>query len=337
LLAGLACAQTAPPVAPGAKPESAAVQAPVKVVAPEETVLTVKGVCADTSKQGAECKTAISRAQFERIADALQPNMSPPIRRQLATAYTRALLMSAAAEKRGLDKTPKFEQMLAFYRMQILSGELSRTLQEESAKLTDADYQEYYSKNAPNFEQADLLKIFVPRIKQFTNPKPDTKPADIQAQQAASEEGMTKFAAALRDRAAKGEDFDKLQKEAFAEAGLKGTAPDTKVNKARRTTLPPKHAAVFDLKAGEVSELVSDPSGHYIYKVVSKQTMPLDSVKDEIRGTLSAQRYRDAMQVFQKSDNAELNDAYFGPGPRAPMPMPARGGKAPAKDDQDPD
>jgi hypothetical protein len=340
LLAGLACAQTAPPAtaaAPGAKAETAAVQAPVKVVAPEETVLTVKGICADSSKQGADCKTAISRAQFEKLADALQPNMSPPIRRQLATAYTRALLMSAAAEKRGLDKTPKFEEMIRFYRMQVLSGELSRTLQEESGKLTDADYQEYYSKNAPNFEQADLLKIFIPRAKQVTSPKPDAKAADIQAQQKASEEEMTKFAATLRERAAKGEDFDKLQKDAFAEAGMKGTSPETKINKARRTTLPPKHAAVFDLKAGEVSELISDPGGHYIYKVVSKQTMPLDSVKDEIRGTLSAQRYRDAMQGFQKADNADLNDAYFGVGPKAPTTMPARGGKAPAKDDQDPD
>ena len=69
------------------------------------------------------------------------------------------------------------------------------------------------------------------------------------------------------------------------------------MEKVRRTSLPPGHQAVMELKEGEVSEVISDPSGNYIYKMVSKETMPLDSVKTEIKNTISAQRPTSTMSV----------------------------------------
>ena len=331
---------SAPPAARGAKAEQSVSappdKAPEKTVRPDDTVLTVKGVCADSSKQGDDCKTTLTRAQFDKLADALQPNMPPAIRRQLANVYSRMLLMTAAAEKRGLDKQPKFDETMRFARMQILSQEFSRALQEDANKLTDQDFGEYYGKNAANFEQAEFLRVFVPLTKQIDNPKPDMKDSEVQAQRKAGEAELDKVAAELRARAAQGEDFDKLEKEAFAAAGLKGTPPDPKMSKVRRTSLPPKHGVVLDLKPGEVSQLISDPSGHYFYKMVSKETLPLDSVKEEIRNTLSAQRYRDSMKPYQNSDNAELNDAYFAPAPKAPAPPPVRGTKPEDEGENDP-
>ena len=344
LLASIALAQAAPPAptvsnsAAGPQASPASSKAPETKVGPTDTVLTVKGFCADSTKQGDDCKTAVNKEQFEKLADALQPNMSPAIRRQLATAYARMLVMSAAAEKRGLDKTPKFDQMLGFARMQILSQELSRALQEEAGKIPDADLEAYYTRNAPAFEEASFVRIYIPLNKQIANPKPNMKDTEIQAEQKAGEEAMKKVAAGLRARAANGEDPDKLQKEAFAAAGLKGTQPNTRMDKVRRSTLPPAHVGVLDLKPDQVSDLISDSSGHYIYKLLSKQTMPLDSdkVKQEIRNTLSSQRYKDSMQSFQ-AGNAELNDAYFGPARNPALPMPPRGPKPADQPAADPD
>jgi hypothetical protein len=139
LLAGLVFGQTAPPAPPpaaGAKAEqsvtAAADKAPEVKVGPDDTVITLKGFCADATQQGDACKTAITRAQFEKLAEALQPNMPPAIRRQLATAYSRMLRMSTAAEKRGLEKGASFEEKMNFARMQILSQELSRALKSKS-------------------------------------------------------------------------------------------------------------------------------------------------------------------------------------------------------------
>lgn len=371
LLGSLTYGQAAPPMTPaaGTKPEQnapattgqppAAGQAPATTekapeakapeVGPNDTVITIKGFCPGSSDQGDACKTVITRAQLEKLADALQPNMSPAIRRQLATRYSWALRMSAEAEKRGLDKQPAFEEKMKWARMQILSQELSAALQADSAKITDADVEDYYKKNESSYEQATLVRIFVPKTKEIkpatattktgtktgtsagTTTKPgatatakSTTPAQpTEAQKKAGEEAMKKLAGTLRERAVKGEDPDTLQKAAYAAAGLPGV-PSTKLDKQRRANLPPAHQSVMDLKPGEVSEVITDAnSGFYIYKMVSKETLSLEAATPEIRKLLSSQRYRDAMQSYQS--NVDLNDAYFGPARSPGMPMPPRG------------
>jgi parvulin-like peptidyl-prolyl isomerase len=356
LLAGLAYGQAAPPATPpaaGVKAEQGASAAPDKApevkVGPDDPVITVKGFCADATLQGDACKTVVTKAQFEQLIEALQPGMAPPMRRQLATSYSGLLRRSAAAEKRGLDKGPKFDLLMSFARMQILSLEVTRAVQEESSKVSDADIEDYYKKNEASYEQATFARIVIPRAKQInppvTTPKPDEKagasptptPPPTEEQKKAAEEAMTKLAADLRARALKGEDPDTLQKEAYADAGLPGNAPSTKVEKARRTALPPAHQAVMDLKVGEVSEVISDPNGsHYIYKLVSKETLPLETAKADIQKIISSQRNRDAMQAFQ--GNVDLNEAYFGPGRNPAMPPPRpMAPRAPDQPRSDPD
>jgi hypothetical protein len=350
LLAGLACGQAAPsatPPAAGAQAEPSPAATPNKAaevkVAPNDTVITIKNFCAaSSSQQGEACKTVITREQFEKVADAVQAKMSPALRRQVATSYSLMLKRAAAAEKRGLDKGPAYEEKMALARMQILSQELGRALQEDSGKVTDAEIEDYYKKNEASYEQAAFERIFVPRTKQIVphaapakagaNPdlkNPDLKnpglknpgtkattgsapPPPTEAQKKAAEAAMKKLAGEIQARAVKGEDPDKLQKEAFAAAGLPNNASNTKMEKVRRISLPANHQVVMDLKPGEVSAVISDPNGAcYIYKLESKETMPLDTVKAEIRNQISSQRYRDSMQSFQS--NVELNDAYFGP------------------------
>lgn len=355
LLVSSAYGQAAPPApapAAGTKTEQSASATTDKGaetgVGPGDTVITLKSFCSDSAQQGDACKTVISRAQFEKLADALQPGMSPAIRRQLATRYSWMLKMSAAAEKRGLDKKPTFEEKMNFARMQILSQELSNALQEDSGKVPDADTEEYYKKNESSYEQASFARIFVPRAKQIVNTaakpeagakdsaKPSAPQPPTEAQKKAAEEAMKKVAADLRARAVKGEDPDKLQKEAFTAAGIPSSTSNTKVEKMRRNTLPANHQTVMDQRPGEVSEVITDPnSGYYIYKLVSKETLSLETVTPEIRKIISSQRYRDSMQGFQS--NVDLNDAYFGPTRNPAMPPPPRGAKPPAEHAEDPD
>jgi parvulin-like peptidyl-prolyl cis-trans isomerase-like protein len=285
----------------------------------DDAVITVNGFCSDPAAQpGTACKTVITRAQFEKLADALQPGMSLSLRLKVANAYARNLRMSAAAEKRGLDKTPAFEEEMRYARMQLLAQDLTRALQAEANNITDADLEEYYTKNRSSYEQATLARIFVPRSKQSDAAQGERE----EAQTKADEEEMTKVAAELRVRAAKGEDPDKLQIEAYTKAGIPRTDSDTKMEKVRRAALPPQHEAVMDMKPGEVSEVFSDPGGaHFIYKMISKQTLTLEAVKMEIRGAISSQRYRDSTKSFQ--GDVVFSDAYFNP-PGKPAVPPER-------------
>jgi hypothetical protein len=335
--------------------EPGAVTAPDKApevkVGPDDTVITLRGFCSDSKLTGPACQTTITRAQFEKLAEALQPNMSSPLRRQLATRYSMGLKMATEAEKRGLDKQASFEEKMYFARLQILSQELSSALQTDSGKVSDADVEEYYKKNLPSYEQATFKRIIVPRTKQLTGPAASAKPGDkagakndsasgpppapTEEQKKAAEEEMTKLADSLRARAAKGEDPDKLQKEAYEAAGLNGNTVNTKLENQRRSSLPPTHQAVMDLKSGEVSQVISDPnSGHYIYIMVSKEALSLEKVTPDIRKLISSQRYRDSMQSFQK--DVDLNDAYFGPTRNPGVPLPPKG-RPPADHAPDPD
>lgn len=329
LLASLAYGQTA-----------ATDQAPEVKVGPDDAVITMNGFCVHPAQPGKACKTVITRAQFEKLTEALQPGMSLSLRLNVANSYARNLRMSAAAEKRGLDKTPAFEEELRFARMQLLAQDLSHALQADANNITDADLQDYYQKNESSYEQATVARIFVPRAKQIVPAQEEdedagsadaqsavTPKAEEAAQQKAAEEAMTKIAGDLRARTVNGEDPDKLQIEAYTEAGFPRTTANTKMEKVRRATLPPRHETVFDLKPGEVSEVFSDPGGaHFIYKMISKQTLTLEDVKAEVRSAISSQRYRDSMKSFQ--GDVVFSDAYFNPpGNPATPPQQIRRGK----------
>src|ERR1700733_13319210 len=93
LLVSLTYGQAPTPMTPaaGAKPEQNAPAAPAPAVAapapeakapeigPNDTVITIKGFCPGSSEQGDACKTVITRAQLDKLADAMQPKMSPPL------------------------------------------------------------------------------------------------------------------------------------------------------------------------------------------------------------------------------------------------------------------
>jgi len=295
---GLVCQQSAQPATPPVAAQGAA----EAIVAPEDPVITLNGFCADSGQQGSACRTVITRAQFDKLAEALQPGMPLPLRLTVANAYARNLKMSAAAEKRGLDKTAEFEEEMRYARMQLLSQDLNHAVQQEADNISDAEVGNYYQKNQASYEQASVARIFIPHAKQDAT----------LAQTNSAEAKMTRVAAELRARAVSGEDPDKLQIEAYRQAGIARETVSTHIDNVRRASLPPAHEAVMDLKAGEVSEVFSDPQGaHFIYKMLSKRSLAIEDVRTEIRAAISSRRYRDAMKNYQ--GEVVFNDAYFNP------------------------
>ncbi|HZW96810.1 MAG TPA: peptidylprolyl isomerase [Candidatus Eremiobacteraceae bacterium] len=352
-------AQPGTPPAPAspAQPPSAANKAPAEPeeVAESAVVLTIKGVCptaplktgtasktaagkttSATTKKPADCKTEITRAQFEKIASGLSPSVTPQLKRQLEGALPRFMAMSEAAKAKGLDKSPRFQETMKVVRMQVLTQELQRTVQEEADNVPPSEIAGYYKKNPEAYEQFSLDRLFIPRFKQaeaeekedakapekLTEELQKAKEAAEKTKREQGEQDLNKLADSVRERAAAGEDFIKLQKEAFEAAGTKVDNPTVNLPKVRRTGLPPAHAAVFDLKVSEVSAVISDNGGHYIYKVVTKEVLPLDDqIKAEIHNKLKSERMKEMMDKYTNSFEAVPNEAYFGP-PVAPGARP---------------
>jgi hypothetical protein len=315
----------APPAAKATSQANGNVSGPAAVEA-NAPVITISGLCdkpaADKGK-AADCKTVVTRAEFEQLINVVAPTMAPPQRKQLATQYGTALVMVHKAHEIGLDQGPKFQELMRVARISVLTKELSQSLQEEAAQISDKDIEAYYHKNEPAFQEVDLQRIFIPRSKQIaeSKDKDKDKPSDDDAKkrQQESEETLKKLADTLRTRAAAGEDFEKLQAEAVGASDLKANPP-TKLGMVRRTSLPPDQAEIFNLKAGETSQLLTTPNGYLIYKVGEKDTLPLDKVREEITSTMRSQRMQDSLQTIQQSATPELNEKYFAEGPAASGP-----------------
>lgn len=311
--------------------EMPAPKVPSSQVPPTAAVITVQGLCpASATSAGktatrtrtaakpassAECKTVITRAQFERLADALNPQMPLPTKRQLAEAYPRLLLFGQKAREMGLDKEPEFQEMMRFATLQLLAQNLTRNLQKKAGNIPETEVAKYYQDNPTRFQQVELLRIFIPKSKQHAPEAGSAAPA--KADTAADQAAMKAVAEKIHTEAAAGGDFQKLQQEAFAAAGINSQSPNVNLGKLTREGLPTNQQQVFELQAGKVSELLDDPGGYYIYKVVSKQMIPLDQAKGEIHNFLEQQSFRKQMEAMIGSVKPELNQAYFaGPGPR---------------------
>jgi len=322
LLAGFAWAQT-PPAKPDSVPSDKGAAAPAAqaaTVAPDAAVITIQGMCDNSDKSAADCKTVITRTQFEHLVDTVAPKLPPPARKQFANRYARALIMSREAEKEGLDKTPRFQEMVELTRLQLLQQALGQSIQEKAADISDKDIDDYYKANQPVYEEFQLLKVYVPRNKEPLPGSPKLSEAAQKKRDEVNQAAMKKLAESIRTRLAAGGDADALQKEAYATAHFKMAPPTTKLDHMRRNMLPPSQASVFELKPGEVSLVLDDESGFLIFKMVGEDELPLDKVHDEIRNQIRTKRMEEGMQAAEKSATLELNEAYFGVPQMAPMP-----------------
>ena len=334
-------AQSAPPPQPAQGP-AASQQAPADTsasVPDDAAVLTITGVCPSQAKAAsasADCKTIVTKAEFEKLANALAPNATPQQKKQLAGVLPRLIAMSNEAKQRGMDQTEQYTQTMEYVKMQVLSQQLQRKLQEEAADISDADIEKYYKDNPDAFEQYNVDRIFVPRTKQveaeaadddeknekLTSQQKKAKEDAEQGKKQENEKAMAQLAEKLRTRAAGGEDITKLQKEAFEAAGMKIEAPAVNQPSVRRNGLSQSLSAVYDLKPGEISQVISDAGGHYIYKMNSKTMVPLDQAKSEIKGRLQNDRMREKTEKLNASFTSVPNEAYFGPGGVGPVPPP---------------
>ena len=322
-------AQNQAPSAPMAAQPTTPDQVPMN-----EVIITIPGVCENWADKPTDCKTTITRAEFEELVKAVAPNMPSQAHRGLAQRYASALVMAQEARKEGLDKGPKYEQMQKLSQMQTLAQLLSQSLRDKAGEISDADIDDYYKKNLDSFKQVDIQRIFVPVTKEMAPSKVKLTPAQTELREKQASTAMKTEATSLQKRAVAGGDFEKLQAEAFTVAGMKSKPPTTKMDKVRKDGLTPEQQSAFDLKAGEVSPLITDESGYFIFKGGEKATPPLDQVKEEIRTKLRAQRLQDSMQAIQKMATPTLNDKYFAapaptPMPGTPVPPPGANPQAP--------
>lgn len=311
MLSATAISQSAQP-APTLKPRSSESNEliPGSNVAPDAPVITIQGLCerpANSNATPADCSTVVTRADFEKLVNAVQPNMPPASRKPFATRYVTILVLAEKAREMGLDKSPEFDEQMYISRLQLLARQAGEKMQREAANVPDSQISDYYQQHASDYKTISFERIFVPRQKQVSQ----SKTADAAKGTEGAEAEMKSEADKLRARAAAGEDPTKLQQAANDFAGNKTPATNVKVENVRKPNIPPTDAAIFDLKAGEVSPVFSDATGYRIYKVTEIKELPLASVHDEIGRTLQGQNMKNAFDSMQNSAKTTFDSSYF--------------------------
>ena len=287
----------------------------------DEPVIVIAGLCDAAAKdtkadKSGSCRTVVTRAQFEALANAIEPHMDASAKAQLAAAYPRLLRMQQEFRRMALENDANAQQVLAFAKLRAEAEEAEKALKSKAEIVTESDIQKYYDENSKNFEQAELLRIYLP----FSASGRHTgtlRPGSVKidASNGPVDDPMKPIADSMRTRAAAGESFDSLQAEAFSAAGVLEPPPATNIGTHMASEMSLDHRQLISMAVGEVSPVLAGPNGYYIYKVVAKGARPLEQVRAEITSALAAQNIVTLQQKIEASIKPQFKTAYFGVDP----------------------
>lgn len=293
--------QTPPPAAPQPKPQVPGMLAPgVEVTDPNKVIMTI----------GDEKITA---AQYDQLVNALpaqyQKAARGPQKRQIAEQMVQLKVLSAEAEKRGIDKEAVVKQQLAFDRENVLAGALYNELM-KSIKIDDAALHTYYDAHKADFESVKARHILI-RFKGSAVPlRPGTK-------ELTDEEALAK-AQDIRKQLQAGGDFIALAKTESDDTGSGANGGDLGSFKHGQM-VGAFETAAFALPVGQLSEPVKTQFGYHIIKVEEKQIKSFDDAKAEIADKLRPEAAKKEVDDMRKKAAVTFDDSYFGPaGPAAP-------------------
>lgn len=300
-----------PPQNPSSTPDN---DAWLKSVKPGDTVITIRGICHDSrasARNSPDCKTIITREQFERLIAAVgAAGQTIPLngRQQFAQTYAELLAYAEAARSSGTETSPEFRDLMDLIRLRTLADIHRRNLQAGVSTPSRQDIDEYYRRNPADFTNIKLRRILIPR----KNPSAQN--------QEEYEKRALEVVTDLQERAAKGEDFDQLQREGFASLGLTSPPATLLGNRRKANLLPEERDEILALNAGGISKLEKETFSFVIYKVEEESLLAEDAVKDEISREISRQRLDNVLKEVTAGVHWEFNQEYFS----SAGPLPAR-------------
>jgi hypothetical protein len=311
LLAMPFCSRTSAQTETEAKTASAL---PLTTTLPKSyPVITAKGPCpktAATSKVKSDCKVTLGREEFEALVNSLDPKMVKGERQVLAGTYGKALALAMEATRRGLDRDPRLQAQIKYSRLILLANAMSKELYKDALASPEQEAEKYYETHKSLFERFTFDRIYIPLEKQPASPEQASVAVASAEGTELKQKEMKQLAEKLYARAVAGEDFDKLQKEAFKAAEMP-TEANIKVEDLRRGDLSETQNVIFDLQPGKISLLLTDQTGYFIYKLLSRTVPPFETVKPQVTVRMQNDKSATGIRNIEKMSEAHVNGAYF--------------------------
>lgn len=282
-------------------------------VPPSAPVITLHGVCPrdassekTASAKTSSCETVITKEQFNRMLSGMNVAVqisNPAAMRSFAESYSQLLALASEAEKAGAENDPRFQELMRIARLRALADSYRHGLDEKYSNPSEQEIEAYYNENISKYDSFKVERIIVPSI----------NPSRTPAARAENDKKIQQLASDIRERAARGEETQKLQDEVYKTLALP-SVPKTDLGVKRRGMFPAGiEKDLLALKPGEVTKLESEMSGFNIYKLRSRDTIPVQSVKAEIVRDLHQKNMESALKAVTGNVHPELNEQFFGP------------------------
>jgi peptidyl-prolyl cis-trans isomerase C len=218
-----------------------------------------------------------------------QQGMDERVRQQLGEIR----ILSEKARQEGLDKNPGVVLQLKYFPDAILREAFLKDLQAKSL-VSDEEIQTFYRKHQEDFDQVKARHIL------FTTRPPQNPQTGESTGPAPDPEAVRRKALEVLQRIKAGEDFAQLAKEYSDDPGSREQGGD--LGYFGRGQMTPKfEQAAFDLKPGQVSDLVETPFGFHIIKVEERRLQPFDqSLRGVVENRLRRRKVEAQMSEIRK-------------------------------------
>jgi len=274
--------------------------------ASSDPVLSIRRICrgADNRALAADdCTLTVDRQQFEDLMSILSPGRqaTPEMKEHVAKTYAELLSFDSAARELGLDNSSQYQATMRWLEAKTLADLLRRRLEKESGAVSEAEIEAYYREHLPRFEEVRIRRLVLPKNNLSGD---DPRKVELDARRIASE---------LRERAAHGEDMERIQREGYQALGFHGLPPTTDIGTRRKANLPSEVAEeIFSLRPGDVSKVENETYSFVVYKVEAKWRLSQEQVRDEIIREVAKEKLERALKIMAGQVRAELNAKYFG-------------------------
>ena len=141
-----------------------------KMATSTPAVITIHGLCSGQAsakpKTDAACTTVVAKPQFDAVVNALNaigPPLLPAQLRPVAQGYATTLVNYEAAKKAGVERDPRFAEVMRLARMRAMGDMYNALMQENARRIAPEAIEAYYKSNIEKFEELTLRRITLPR------------------------------------------------------------------------------------------------------------------------------------------------------------------------------
>jgi peptidyl-prolyl cis-trans isomerase C len=249
--------------------------------------------------------TPFTMGDFKRLLQILPPEgqQSALRNRRMFVEYWGLMRhLAGMGEKKGLEKKSPAHEQIEYDRTMILSqAELTDAV--NGMVVDSAEIPKYYEAHKDQYKQVRIKAIYVA----FGGTAPEGK-TPLTEEQAKSK--ADRLLAQIRG----GADFVKLVKENSDDETSRDKDGDFATLRPKDNVPDAIRAAVFSLKAGEVTEPVRQPNGYYLLRAEDVTYRPLEQARDEIYEELKQGHYKEWIDRENQAAKVSFTSADFSGG-----------------------